>query len=140
MNWLGYLNGTLHIANQQSGFAGGESWSQVDFVTRYTLVTSPAVLARGMLGMLGYDGRPALPAITIPTLIIPGDQDPLCPPEASAYIHQHVRSSQLVPLAPARHMGLLEHNQEFAGLVDTFATSAFQLPRPRDHVEVALGG
>jgi pimeloyl-ACP methyl ester carboxylesterase len=123
--------------NQQSGFSGQESWGQVEFVTRYNLYLSPAVLARGMLGMLKYDGRPALPAITIPTLIIPGDQDPLCPPEASAYIHQHVRSSQLAPLAPARHMGLLEQNQQFAAFVDTFATSVFESPRPLN--QIALG-
>ncbi|NTW01788.1 MAG: alpha/beta hydrolase [Oscillochloris sp.] len=137
MNWLGYLNGSLHIANQQSGFTGNESWGQVEFVTRYNLYTAPSVLARGMLGMLKYDGRAALPAITIPTLIIPSDQDPLCPPEASAYIHQHVRSSQLAPLAPARHMGLLEQNQQFATLIDRFATTVFASTRPLN--EAALG-
>lgn len=129
MNWLGYLNGTLHIANQQSGFAGSESWGQVDFVTHYNLYTSPAVLARGMLGMLRYDGRPALSMITVPTLIIPADRDPLCPPEASLYIHQHVRASQLATLAPARHMGLLEQNQQLAELLDTFATAVLR-PEP----------
>jgi pimeloyl-ACP methyl ester carboxylesterase len=126
MNWLGYLNGTLHVSNQHSGFAGGESWRQVDFVTRYNLYTSPAVLARGMLGMLRYDARPGLPLITIPTLIVPGDRDPMCTPEASEYIHGHVASSRLAVLAPAKHMGLMEHNQQFAELVATFATDAFQ--------------
>lgn len=126
MNWLGYLNGMLHISNQQSGFAGTESWSQVEFVTRYNLYTSPAVLARGMFGMLRYDARPGLPLITIPTLIVPGDRDPMCTPEASEYIHQHVRSSQLAPLVPAKHMGLMEQNQQFAELVGAFAASAFQ--------------
>ncbi len=38
MNWLGYLNGTLHMASQQTGFAGRESWGQVEFVTRYNLL------------------------------------------------------------------------------------------------------
>lgn len=124
MNWLGYLNGMLHVSNQQSGFAGGESWQQVDFVTRYNLYTSPAVLARGMLGMLRYDGRPALPQIAIPTLVVPGDRDPMCTPEASQYIHKHVATSRLAPLAPAKHMGHFEHNERFAELVGEFATSA----------------
>jgi pimeloyl-ACP methyl ester carboxylesterase len=130
MNWLAYLNGMLHISNQQSGFAGGESWSQVEFVTRYNLYTSPAVLARGMFGMLRYDARPGLPLITIPTLIVPGDRDPMCTPEASEYIHQHIRSSQLAPLAPAKHMGHMEHNQQFVELVDAFATSVLSPARP----------
>jgi hypothetical protein len=38
-----------------SGFAGTETWQQVDFASRYGLYLSPAVLARGMLGMLRYD-------------------------------------------------------------------------------------
>jgi pimeloyl-ACP methyl ester carboxylesterase len=101
----------------------------VDFVTHYNLYTSPAVLARGMLGMLGYDGWPALPTITAPTLIVPADRDPLCPPEASVYIHQRVRTSQLAALAPARHMGLLEQNQQLVELLDTFATAVLQ-PQP----------
>jgi pimeloyl-ACP methyl ester carboxylesterase len=130
MNWLGYLNGTLHMANQLTGFAGGESWGQVEFVTLYTLYLSPAVLAKGMLGMLRYDGRPAFPHISIPTLIIPSDRDPLCTPEASAYMHQQIRSSQLTPLASAKHMGLLEHNQRFAELVHSFAVGVFQAEQP----------
>jgi len=137
MNWLGYLNGMLHISNQQSGFAGTESWGQVEFVTRYNLYTSPAVLARGMFGMLRYDARPALPLITIPTLIVPGDRDPMCTPEASEYIHQHVGSSKLAPLAPAKHMGLMERNQEFAELVAAFAASAFQISVSPDQRLVA---
>jgi pimeloyl-ACP methyl ester carboxylesterase len=126
MNWLGYLNGMLHVSNQQSGFAGTESWSQVEFVTRYNLYTSPAVLARGMLGMLRYDARPGLPLIAIPTLIVPGDRDPNCTPEASEYIHEHVGPSQLAPLAPAKHMGHFEHNERFAALVADFAEATFQ--------------
>lgn len=45
--------------------------------------------------------------------------------------------AELAPLAPARHMGLMEHNQQFAALVDTFATSVFEAMRPLD--QTALG-
>ena len=50
----------------------------------------------------------------------------MCTPEASEYIHGHVASSRLAALAPAKHMGLMEHNQQFAELVATFATDALR--------------
>jgi pimeloyl-ACP methyl ester carboxylesterase len=50
MNWLSYLNGSSHLSTKLSGFAGTETWQQVDFVSRYGLYLSPAVLARGCLG------------------------------------------------------------------------------------------
>jgi pimeloyl-ACP methyl ester carboxylesterase len=125
MNWLSYLNGSLQVANHVSGFVGGNSWPEVDFVSQYNLTLSQAVLARGMLGMLRYDGRPTLPLIPVPTLIVPGDRDPMCTPEASTYLHQHIAASRLAPLAPAKHMGHMEHNRQFATLVETFAGSVF---------------
>ena len=79
------------------------------------------LLARGMLGMLAYDATQTLPTIDVPTLLVPGDRDPVCRPEASKRMEQDVPRAQLAPLMPAKHMGLLEHNEHFAELVRTFA-------------------
>jgi pimeloyl-ACP methyl ester carboxylesterase len=135
MNWLSYLNGSLQVANHVSGFVGASCWPKVDFVSQYNLTLSQAVLARGMLGMLGYDGRPALPLIRVPTLIVPGDRDPACTPEASAYLHQQIVASQLAPLSSAKHMGHMEHNRQFTTLMETFA-GAVLLPSGSLHEAV----
>jgi pimeloyl-ACP methyl ester carboxylesterase len=121
MNWLSYLNGTAHLSTKHTGFAGNETWDQVEFATSFQKQAWPAVLARGMFGMLNYDATETLQTINLPVLVVPGDRDPVCCPEASDRIHQDVPTAQLAPLAPAKHMGLLEHNQHFADLVRTFA-------------------
>jgi pimeloyl-ACP methyl ester carboxylesterase len=126
MNWLSYFNGSLQVANHVSGFVGANCWPMADFVSHYNLSLSQGVIARGMLGMLRYDGRPALPLISVPTLIVPGDRDPMCTPEASDYLHQQIAASQLAPLAPAKHMGHMEHNRQFTTLVETFAEAVLQ--------------
>jgi pimeloyl-ACP methyl ester carboxylesterase len=133
MNWTSYLNGSAHLATKWTSFAGGESWEQIEFATRYQLHASPAVLARGMFGMLHYDATETLKRINVPVLIVPGDQDPLCPPEASAFMHQNIPDSQLLPLKPARHLGLIEHHDYYAKNVRTFAVACNQGERTKTH-------
>ena len=90
MNWLGYLNGSSHLATIVSGFTGRETWDQIELVTRPQPQASPAVLARGTLGMLDYDATNTLGKIHIPTLVIAGDRDPLTKAVASEFIAQNV--------------------------------------------------
>lgn len=123
MNWLSYLNGTAHLSTKQSGFASTATWDQIAFATSFQPLASPAVLARGMLGMLQYDATATLPTIPIPTLVVPGDRDPICLPAASERMQQGIKLAQLTTLTPAKHMGLLEHNEHFMEDVKAFAHS-----------------
>jgi pimeloyl-ACP methyl ester carboxylesterase len=120
MNWLSYLNGSAHVSTKLSGFAGTETWQQVDFASRYGLYLSPAVLARGMFGMLRYDATATLKTIRVPTLVVAANRDPVCKPEASERISQDVPTAELTPLVPAKHMGFMEHHTQFAALVGNF--------------------
>ncbi len=126
MFWLSYLNGSAHLSSKYQAFAGTESWEQLDFATAFQLQSSPAVLARGMLGMLAYDATDTLATIQIPTLVIAGDRDPVCRPEASERIHQGVKGSDLVSLSPAKHLGLIEQPVRFAKLVSEFTRTCFK--------------
>jgi hypothetical protein len=89
----------------------------------------PAVLARGMLGMLRYDATATLKTIPVPTLVIAGDRDPVCKPEASHRMRQDIAGSQRVVLTPAKHMGLIERQERFAEVVGQFAQACLQ-PQP----------
>lgn len=124
LNWLSYLNGTAHLSTKRSGFAGTETWREVEFITRYLPRASPAVLARGMLGMMRYDATATLPNIPVPVLVIPGDRDTTCLPTASGRMERDIPGARLVPLVPAKHMGLIEHHGRFAELVADFARPA----------------
>jgi pimeloyl-ACP methyl ester carboxylesterase len=125
MNWLSYLNGSAHLSTKLSGFAGTETWQQVDFASRYGLYLSPAVLAQGMFGMLRYDATAILKTIPVPTLVVVASHDPVCKPEASERISQDIPRAELTPLVPAKHMGFMEHHTQFAALVDDFAEACF---------------
>ena len=137
MHLLSYLNGSAHWSNHTSLFAGTETRGQLDFVTRYMVKASPAVIARGTLGMFGYDATAVLPTVTVPTLVVAADGDTTTIPEASERIAREVPGARLVTLAPARHMGLIERRAEFAAAVNAFCDGV--LPAPRA-MAVAVGG
>jgi pimeloyl-ACP methyl ester carboxylesterase len=129
MNQLSYLNGSAHLSTLQSGFAGNETWGQVEHLTRLGVKAWPAVLARGMFGMLRYDATATLKTLRLPALVVAGDRDPVCRPEASDRMRQDIAGSQRVVLTPAKHMGLIEHQARFAEGVGQFARACLQ-PQP----------
>ena len=79
-------------------------------------------MARGMLGMLRYDATAVLKDINVPALVVAGDRDSVCKPEASKRMHRDIPDAQLVHLVPAKHMGLIEHHKRFAEIVKGFAS------------------
>jgi pimeloyl-ACP methyl ester carboxylesterase len=123
MNVLSYLNGSAHVSTIRSSYAGHQTWEQVDFMTRYQAKDSPAVLARGMFGMIHYDATATLGTLGLPTLVVPGDRDPVCQPEASLRIDREAPGARLAPLAPAKHLGLIEHHARFGELAAEFVAA-----------------
>ena len=71
----------------------------------------------------------------VPTLVIAGDRDPVCKPEASRRMRHDIACSHLTMLKPARHMGLIEHHQHFARHVSQFALTCLS-PQPHPLPEV----
>jgi pimeloyl-ACP methyl ester carboxylesterase len=122
-NLMSYLNGSALLSTKSSGFAGTETWQELDFVARFQLQASPAVMARGMLGMLRYDATAVLKTINVPALVLAGDRDSVCKPEASERMYRDIPGAQRAQLAPAKHMGLIEHHWHFAKIVSEFACS-----------------
>ena len=129
-NWMSYLNGSALLSTKSSGFAGTETLEELNFVARFQLQASPAVMARGMFGMLRYDATASLKDINVPALILAGDRDPVCTPEASERMQRDIPGAQLTKLVPARHMGLIEHHTHFAEILRKFASLSFQYTSP----------
>jgi pimeloyl-ACP methyl ester carboxylesterase len=122
MNWCSYWNGSSHWSAARTSFAGTQTRSQLDFVASFQPRHSPAVLARGALGILRYDASKILSQIRIPTLILCGDQDAVTMPEASEHIDREVPAASLHKLAPGKHCAHIEHETEFARRLATFCT------------------
>ncbi|MBV9873335.1 MAG: alpha/beta hydrolase [Verrucomicrobia bacterium] len=133
MNQLSYLNGSAHLSSKGSGFAGSESWNDIEHVTRLGIQAWPTVLARGMLGMLRYDETATLKTLNVPTLIVAGDRDPVCKREASERMQGEIPGAQPAQLAPAKHMGFIEHHTYFAEILSRFSSSCLRSVSPNFH-------
>ena len=120
LNVLSYLNGTAQVSTARQSFDGTATRGQVRFVTRFLLQISPAVLARGMFGMLRYDATATLNTLPVPVLIVAGDQDTSTTPQASTFMKAAIPGAQLTMLTPAKHQGVLEHHTSFAQAVAAF--------------------
>ena len=60
------------------------------------------------------DARPTLPSIAVPTLVISGGQDRVCPPELQREIAAAVPGARHVTIDGAGHMSPLDHPAEVA--------------------------
>lgn len=111
--WMSYLNGSMLLSTRFTTFAGSQTPSQLDFISRLSAIAPPNVFARGMLGMMRtYDVTHDLKNISIPTLIFGAKSDRLTKPVASEVMHQQIPNSKLVILSPAGHQGLVERHEE----------------------------
>ena len=61
-----------------------------------------------------------LSEITLPTLIMVGEEDPGTPVAASQAIHERIAGSQLVVLPSARHLCNIEQAEAFNGALMKF--------------------
>ena len=123
MNWISYLNGSMHRSTDKSSFSGNETREQLDKVSRYGAKAWPGVVARGMLAMFRYDATRTMDTVTVPCLIIPGDLDELTPLAASVTMVESLPKATLHTLKPARHMGHMEHHDAFVETVSRFVAS-----------------
>ncbi|WP_216215967.1 3-oxoadipate enol-lactonase [Amycolatopsis aidingensis] len=58
-----------------------------------------------------------LPAITAPTLVLAGEQDPATPPEHAELIAREVPGARLALVPGAAHLGTLEQQERFTELI-----------------------
>lgn len=130
LNWLSYQNGTSHLMNAHSSFAGSETWGQLDLISRYGYQSPPAVVARGTLAMFHWDATPVLPRVNVPVLLLVGQQDTTTLPSASQYMQQTMPQARLERVSPSAHYGLLEQNQRYDSALARFASTCLNRSHP----------
>ena len=123
MTWLSYLNGSLHISVELSGFKGTETRGQLEFSALLSALGSPGVLARGTLAMFKFDETATLPGINVPVLLVVGASDIATQPAASMRMRAQLPQAEFVALKPGGHMSLMEQNQQFAEVVRAFCAA-----------------
>ncbi len=123
MTWLSYLNGSLYISVELSGFTGTETRGQLNFAGLLSALGSPGVLARGTLAMFNYDETNTLATINVPVLVVCGASDIATKPVASDRMKAELPFSERVTIKPGGHMALMEQNQQFAEAVSAFCAT-----------------
>jgi pimeloyl-ACP methyl ester carboxylesterase len=120
MHALSYLNGSTHSTTEKQSFSGDETRGQLDFVARYVLTQSPAVLAKGMLGMIQFDETSGVKTLSFPTLIVAAGEDPVTLPSASKYLTDAIPESRCVTIPRGRHQAQMEMHESFVGALKGF--------------------
>ncbi len=121
MNWVSYLNGSMHLMLAFTGFAGTETRGQLDRVATIGVRQHPGVLARQGQAMLDHNEVDTLFSVGLPVLLIVADRDRVTVPQAGQEIHRKIDSAQLVTLKPSGHVSVFEQHADFAGAVAAFA-------------------
>jgi pimeloyl-ACP methyl ester carboxylesterase len=124
MNFWSYVTGSIHSTNHKSFFSGNESREQLNFISRYGLTSSPGVIARGFLAMFKYDATTTLHRIAVPTVIVDGDRDSTCLPDASIVMASTIPNARRVTLQSARHGGVFEFHKRFAEAIHEFDSTS----------------
>jgi pimeloyl-ACP methyl ester carboxylesterase len=66
------------------------------------------------------DFRPVLPKITLPTLVIVGEEDMVTPPSASEFLAKNIAGASLVKIPGAGHLTNLEKPEAFHAALEPF--------------------
>lgn len=82
---------------------------------------SREVIAGAVEAMMGRpDSRPMLGRITVPTLVLCGDEDTLTPPADSEALHAEIRESRLAIIRGAGHLSSVEDPDQFSVALHSF--------------------
>lgn len=81
---------------------------------------SPEILDLVLDTLVSADVRPVLPTVRVPTLIVHGDSDRICPADASRYIASRIPGAELVVIPGAGHAPMLSRANEFNAVLGTF--------------------
>lgn len=97
------------VLSRRYGFGDNPSPAQVEFVERMIAATPIEVIAGFARPLLEHDKYEALEVLSrVPTQVIVGDADKMTPPQLSDEIVARVTGAELVSLAGAGHMVMME--------------------------------
>ena len=93
----------INLAIGQMCFTKNTDPKLVEEAKKEALMCPPAVSLGDFQACNAFDIRTRLHEITVPTLILVGDEDQLTPPKWSKYLHEHIKNSQLEIIPGAGH-------------------------------------
>jgi pimeloyl-ACP methyl ester carboxylesterase len=104
-------------------FASKTNLETIQFVTNEILKCSSSVAAADYDACNGFDVRQKLQSISIPVLIIAGEEDKMTPVTWSSYLKENIPNSKLVVMRDASHLPMLERPSDFNRHLTEFVLS-----------------
>ena len=123
-NWQSYYNGSMQLTSRLTSFSGKQTREQLDRGARLAAHAWPAVVARGYIAMVNFEGESVLPRISVPVLVVAGEHDRLTLPSAGDHMSECIARSKLV-LVDSGHLGYWEQASQVRSAVDQFAGQVF---------------
>jgi DNA-binding SARP family transcriptional activator/pimeloyl-ACP methyl ester carboxylesterase len=99
MNWGTGVGMSMFAPSRASDPAARAYWARYQ-----TISASPSSAAAFLRGLTAIDVRHALPAITVPTLLLHAARDAVVPVEAARYMQRHIPGATLVELDSDIHL------------------------------------
>jgi pimeloyl-[acyl-carrier protein] methyl ester esterase len=117
---LGEFHGLLLSTEEEKMEKKDKIW---DLLTNEQYLPKLEV-ARDLLRSLAFeDLRDEVSTITLPTLLMHGEQDKICPAGASQYMKEHLGSAEIALFPEAGHAPFLTRAEDFNTLLNTFLQS-----------------
>lgn len=104
-------------------FSSKTNLETIRFVTNEILKCNSFVAASDYEACNSFDVRQKLHSISIPTLIIAGEEDKMAPTTWSTYLKENIPKSKLVVMRDTSHLPMLEKPSEFNRHLNEFVMS-----------------
>jgi pimeloyl-ACP methyl ester carboxylesterase len=104
-------------------FASTTNLEVIRFVTNEMMKCKGPVAFSDYEACNGFDVRQKLATITIPTLIMVGEEDKLTPVTWSTYMKENIPKSKIVVMKGSSHLPMLERPADFNRHLSEFVTS-----------------
>lgn len=85
----------------------------IDWLHAMGMEASPQTVIQTLVSLRDSDIRADLPKVKIPTLILHGKQDKICPFELGEYVHKNIPGSKLIPFEHSGHGLWYEERDKF---------------------------
>jgi len=94
-----------------------------DLLTNENYIPRQEVASKSLVSLANEDLRDKIGDITVPTLLIHGGEDKICPAGAGQYMKEHMKNSEIVIFPEAGHAPFLTHADAFNRHLSYFLSS-----------------
>ncbi len=111
---------SIELTIGQLGFASEADTKLISKVKRECQSCNPSIAYQDFKACNDFDIRGSLSLITLPTLIIVGNEDKLTPVKWSEYLAENIVNSQFVQINDAGHFVMLEQSIQLNNVISDF--------------------